>query len=271
VLNNQGGYYRPDVYIQEAKRLGLAILLPNVNVSEELHTCPDDGTIQLGWLHVKGLSARSAEAVIANRASGGVYRSVHDFLARSGVTFEDASILIRCGACDCFGEKRSSLLMKAKMTLRAGRRQGGEELALPFPDFSDEMAHLRPYSPEQVTAVELETFSYAVSTHVLSHFASQLEGTVRAADLVKQVGRRVHVGGWMIAAKMARTKKGERMMFMNLDDSTGNVDVVVFPKCYEQFGHLLRGPGPYRVIGRIAEEYGVINVVAESITVLEKD
>ncbi|MBL0176760.1 MAG: DNA polymerase III subunit alpha [Ignavibacteria bacterium] len=269
VLNNQGGYYRPDVYIQEAKRLGIRMLLPDVNASMDLCECPDESTIQLGWLHVKGLSVRSAASIIAVRERDGRYRGVHDFLTRSGVTYEDASILVRCGACDGFGEKRSAMLMKAKMTLKAGRAPAGEELPLPFPDFAEELAHLRSYSPEQVTAIELETFSYAVSTHVLSHFAAQLEGTVRAVDLAKHVGRRVSVGGWMIAAKMARTKKGERMMFMNLDDSTGNVDIVVFPKCYERFGHLLRGTGPFKVRGRIASEYGVVSVVAEDIEVLE--
>jgi DNA-directed DNA polymerase III PolC len=266
VLNNQGGYYRPDVYIQEAKRLNLRILLPSVNDSEELHTCPDDATIQLGFLHIKGLSQRSVSALLRARHSDGAFNGFHDLINRSGITFEDLCILVRCGACDCFQEKRSELLVKARLLLHGSkdRRRGGE-LPLEFPDFKEDLAHLRAYTPEQVTQIELETFSYAVSTHVLSHFDKELKGTVLSKDIARSIGKRVTVGGWMVSAKMSRTKKGERMMFMNLDDSTGMIDVVLFPRCYNKYAHLLRTTGPYKILGRVAEEFGVVNVIAETV------
>ncbi|MBI5646307.1 MAG: DNA polymerase III subunit alpha [Ignavibacteriae bacterium] len=265
VLNNQGGYYRPEVYVQEARRLNISILLPSVNESATLHTCPDESTIQLGFLHVKGLSDRSEQALLAARQEVGRFNDIQDFLARGGVTFEDACILIRCGACDCLGGERPAMLVLARLFLARGGAGGTPELPLERPLFDDELSGLRPYSTTQIAEIELETFSYTVSAHVLENFREQLAGTKRAGELASLVGRRVSVGGWMVAAKMSRTKKGERMMFMNLDDSTGMIDVVVFPKCYHEFGHLLRSAGPYLVTGRVAREYGVINVVAEKI------
>lgn len=358
VLNNQGGYYRPEVYIQEARRLGIEILLPNVNESEVLNMIPYVGaefriqsegllaeksefrsqkpvyhvsnfairqggnlqpksqianpkseivnhnSIQLGFLHVKNLSERSIENILEERNHGGKYRSFEDFLSRSGVTYEDAFTLIRCGACDCFGKTRSQMTFTAKLMLREnnrpplspllnksegpsgegkptkseGRSSSAEKiffscsqvaLNISPPRFDEELKSLSPYSPQEVCGIELETFNFTVSTQVLDYFKKDLTDTVKATDLRKHINKRVAVGGWMVASKPSRTKKGERMKFINLDDNTGMIDVVIFPKCYYACAHLIRTAGPYKVWGMVKEEYGVVNVVAEKVEVLE--
>ncbi|MDX9759812.1 MAG: DNA polymerase III subunit alpha, partial [Bacteroidota bacterium] len=269
VLNNQGGYYRPEVYIQEARRLGLRILLPDVNTSDELHFCPDDRSIQLGFLHIKGLSDRTRHLLLRERRENGKFVDFDDFLVRSGAGSEDSALLVRCGACDGFGIERPAMLVRAKLHANRGRR-GHTEPALPlrFESFDDDLRLLRPYTPEQVTQVELETFTYAVSTHVLDHFEKELRMTVKADQLDRHVGRRVHVGGWLIAAKLTRTKKGERMMFINLDDAVGRIDIVLFPRCFDEYAHLLRGTGPFVIYGKVVKEYEVLNLVAERVTLI---
>ncbi len=271
VLNNQGGYYRAEVYIQEARRLGIRLLLPDVNASEALHTCPDVTSIQLGFLNIKDLTERSVEQLLRARQEGGPFRNEEDFFRRSGCGFEDACILIRCGACDGWGRERPALMMAARLHYKSGHG-GGMDLPLEYrlPEFEEDAPKLRPYSAALVTQIEQETFRYSVSTHLLAHFATELEGTVDSRHLSDHVGKRIEVGGWMIAAKITRTKKGERMMFLNLDDREGRVDVVCFPRCFREYGHLLRRAGPFRIRGRVAEEYGVLSVVAESVTLIEK-
>ncbi|MCB2203827.1 DNA polymerase III subunit alpha [bacterium] len=272
VLNNQGGYYRPEVYVQEARRLGLRVLLPDVNVSDELHYCPDDRSIQLGFLHIKGLSERSQLKILAERRENGKFTEFDDFLARSGASFEDVGILVRCGACDCFQEDRPALMVRTRLYFNRQRRNdNAPALQLHFDSFDDELEQLESYSPSQIAQIELETFTYTVSTHVLSHFAEELRNTVKADALERFVGRRVQVGGWMIAAKLTRTRKGERMMFINLDDSVGRIDVVLFPRCFSEYAHLLRTAGPFIIYGRVAKEYDVINIVAERVTLLKKE
>jgi DNA polymerase-3 subunit alpha len=272
VLNNQGGYYRPEVYVQEARRLGLRVLLPDVNVSDELHFCPDDRSIQLGFLHVKGLSERSRGRLLAERRENGKYRDFDDFLSRSGALFEDTGLLVRCGACDCFDEERPALMVRCRLYFNRQRRsENAPSLQLHFASFDEELQELEAYSPAQIAQIEMETFSYTVSTHVLSHFADELRGTVKADVLERYVGRRVQVGGWMIAAKLTRTRKGERMMFITLDDAVGRIDVVLFPKCFAASAHLLRSAGPFLIYGRVMKEYEVINIVAERVTLLKKE
>jgi DNA-directed DNA polymerase III PolC len=269
VLNNQGGYYRPEVYIQEARRLGIAVLLPDVNTSEELHTCPNDRTIQLGFLHIKDCTAQSRAALLRERRERGRYTSFEDFLWRSAAGFEDTCILVRCGACDTFAEKRAAMLVRAKLHFNRQRGRGETE-ALRFeqPLFESELARLADYTPEQIAGIEMETFSYTVSTHILSHFREALVDTVKSTELHLHIGSRVSVGGWMIAAKLSRTKKGERMMFINLDDAEGRIDVVLFPRCFDSYSHLLRSAGPFIIRGRVKQEYNVLNIIAESVALL---
>ncbi len=271
VLNNQGGYYRPEVYIQEARRLGLTINLPDVNASEELHTCPSDRCIQLGFLHIKGLSRRTQDVLLRERRENGRFPDFADYLERSGSTFEDTCILVRCGACDGFGEKRGAMLVRTKLFFNQHRRDSTtRSLQFDLPGFETDLERLRDYSPEQVAQIEMETFSYTVSTHILAHFEKELRGTVKSTDLERFVGRRVRVGGWMIAAKLSRTKKGDRMMFINLDDAIGRIDVVLFPRCFDAHSHLLRSAGPFIIYGLVKKEYDVINIVAESVTLLTR-
>ncbi len=316
VLNNQGGYYRAEVYIQEAKRLGIEVLLPDVNESEEMDTVPyvrevrgsgyevsgvgcqvsgenrkqKTENIRLGFFHIKDLSARGTARILAERKDGGRYRTFEDFLGRAGVSYADAYVLVRCGTCDAFGMTRAQMLFTAKLMLHGGEaerkngrrllpageaapsaapqtREEGVQSSLPLdpPSFGEEVKSLPAYEPEEVCGIELETFSFAVSTRVLDHFRDKLAGTVKAKDLRKYVNRRVVVGGWMIAAKPTRTRKGERMKFINIDDDTGMIDVVIFPKCYEECAHLLRTAGPYKIRGRVKEEFGVLNLVAEKV------
>ncbi len=269
VLNNQGGYYRAEVYVQEAKRLGIMVLLPDVNTSEYLNICPTDTTIQLGFLHVKNLSERSVNSILYSRNDEGTFTDCEDFFRRSRVTLEDAITLVRCGACDSLGEDRPAMIVQAKLHFRNQKQRRLEsELPLKFERFSDSLSTLRSYSAVEVAQIELESFSFTVSSHVLDAFHSQLAGTVRANELSAHIGKHVTVGGWMIAAKLSRTRKGERMMFMNLDDSTGMIDVVLFPKCYQAHAYMLRSAGPFKVRGKVVREFDVINIIGEQIELL---
>ncbi|MAT40234.1 MAG: DNA polymerase III subunit alpha [Ectothiorhodospiraceae bacterium] len=269
VLNNQGGYYRPEVYIQECKRLGVRLLLPSVNKSEYLHYCPEMDSIQLGFLHMKGVSAKSIEALIDARGEG-EYRDFLDFLKRSGATCEDIETMIRCGACDCFGEPRPRMVIALGRFYKHLHNKRGEfDLDVPYRDetIEREIDALGDYTPEEIAWAEYDAFHYTVSCHVLDVFKDFMQGTVKSSELVNKIGRRVTVGGWMVSRKITRTRKGERMMFANFDDSDGMIDVVFFPNTYRKYMMNFHTPGPFRITGKVAEEYGVINIVADGLTV----
>jgi len=61
------------------------------------------------------------------------------------------------------------------------------------------------------------------------------------------------------------------MMFINLDDAVGRIDVVIFPRCFDEYAHLMRTAGPFVIYGKVVKEYDVVNIVAEKIELLKKE
>lgn len=76
---------------------------------------------------------------------------------------------------------------------------------------------------------------------------------------------------WLVHRQRARTKSGELMIFLTGEDQTGNLECVMFPRTYSKYGHLLKGPGPYRITGTVEEEYGVVTINVQRIQKLSAD
>ena len=109
VLNNRGGFYSSAVYIQEAKRLGIKILLPCINESEDEYRGYDN-QIRIGLMAIKHLSETSIKTILKQRAKDGKYVSLPDFIVRTRLGIKEIESFIKCGAMDCFNETRHTLL-----------------------------------------------------------------------------------------------------------------------------------------------------------------
>ncbi|MCB9916087.1 MAG: DNA polymerase III subunit alpha [Planctomycetes bacterium] len=132
-LNSHTGYYKPRVYVEEARRLGVAILPPDVNksaVEVALEWLGGDGprddagapALRLGLGTIKGLSQRLLERLVAERARRGPFLSLPDLLERSGAHVDEARHLIQCGALDGFDRTRPELLWRLHLLTTPGRR-----------------------------------------------------------------------------------------------------------------------------------------------------
>lgn len=114
VINNFGGFYRTEVYIHEARRCGAQIEPPCVNQSRVLTSIRGD-VIYLGFIHLKSLERKLAEAIVAEREQGGRFRSAAQFLKRVPMGLEQAIILIRIGALRFTGRSKKELLWEAHL------------------------------------------------------------------------------------------------------------------------------------------------------------
>src|ERR1051326_6348674 len=139
VLNNQGGFYRPQEYINEARLLGLPVKLTDVNVSQYQHTVEDSRTIRLGFLAFKNLSVQSFNNLSLAR-SDSKFLSIEDFAIRSGVTMEDGAMLLKLGACDCFGLRRVEAQVRFR-TAMLGSSHSRKLIGQPGLGFSDDLSH----------------------------------------------------------------------------------------------------------------------------------
>lgn len=271
VLSNGGGYYAAAVYIQEAKRLGIKVLLPCVNNSKYDYI-GNDKTIRLGLMVVKGLRKSTADKLIAEREANGNYTSLMDFIMRVKPGYEDACLLIRCGAMECFGKTRPTLMRLLDVYMKHRKVLDVDYVNL----FADESFALEKevqtdleYSIEEICTIEYDLFGFMVSRHPLNFFEKVVsrDDIIKAEDMALHNGKKVKMIGWYMASKRIKTKSDKIMKFLSLEDLTGTFEAVIFPKVYEVYAEQTLSMGPYLIEGVIDVEGGN-NIVVERLAVL---
>ncbi|MDP4172861.1 MAG: hypothetical protein Q8933_02735 [Bacteroidota bacterium] len=281
VLTNQGGFYAPAVYIQEAKRLGLKVLLPSVNESTYEYAGKDD-KVQLGFMAIKNFSYNSAERIIRARKQNGPFLSLSDFLIRTSAAYEESALLIKCGAMDCFKKTRPALmrLLDIYFHRRKILEKGSGDLFIDETiKMEEEIATDTQYSDEEICAIEYETFGYMLRKHPLEFFtgssslktfAESKSPIILAKDLPKYSGRYIKMMGWYMTSKRIRTKKGEIMKFLSLEDLTGTFEAILFPKTYMQYAEYTVSMGPYLIEGMVDKEGGN-NLIVNKLEILSSE
>jgi DNA-directed DNA polymerase III PolC len=295
VLVNEAGFYHPSVYIEEAKRLGVRVTLPDINKSEpDFHV--RDGTLYFGLLRVKGITYLTVESLMKAREKF-PFVSLSDFLSRVETTEEEVATLIKCGAFDSFDNTRPELLWKLAMMYPQVRRNGrrahcpspgfplekegggeGDEDCEPEPDLTlplhlakvsptMPLPRLPDYTPMQKLRMELEFLEASVTSHPLEILVpGEMESArVKSSDLERHLGETVSMVGWLIAQRRAITKKREYMQFLTLEDLTGTFEATIFPREYERLGALVGLSRILRVTGRVSDRAGGISLIASDL------
>lgn len=271
VLSNGGGFYSPAVYVQESKRIGLNVKLPCINKSEYEYTGDGKG-LRIGLMAIKNLSRNSIEKLIAERKENGKYVSLADFLIRTKLCYEETALLIKCGALHCFKITRPTLLRLLDIYIHHRKifNENYNDLFMndTFTLERDVITDMN-YSAEEICRNEYDAFGYMVTRHPLNFFSDWINDTriIMAKDMDKNRGKRARMIGWYMTSKRIRTKKGEIMKFLSLEDLTGTFEAVIFPKVYYRVAELTMSMGPYLVEGRI-DTNDSTNLVVENLQVL---
>ncbi|MFA9461898.1 DNA polymerase III subunit alpha [Thiohalorhabdus methylotrophus] len=269
VLANGGGYYGPQAYVDEAKRLGVAVRPPHVNGSTAAPRAEPDPegrggwAIRLGLDRVRDLTGEAAAALAAERGRNGAFADLEDLIRRVPV-LDRAGLeaLVGCGALDGLGSSRRALFWTLEgRGCGHGRATGTGDLFPAVPQ-DPEPAPVAAESAEERLRWELAYLGLTASDHPLVLFRHRLapwrQGMVAAARLADHHGRRVRMAGWQVTRKSARTRAGDRpMCFLTLEDRTGLGECVLFPDAYATYGGLLHGFGPFVTEGVVRLEQGV--------------
>ncbi len=193
VMSNQGGYYSTFGYYSEARRLGLKILLPNINVSEIRHTGMNDW-VQIGFMQLKGIKQIALEYIVAERKSNGRFTSFESFLRRMPeLDQSDVRILIKAGCFDGVeGMEARPRLMWYLYQARAGQQHREKPVSLL--ELNGRNAYYVPnigaYSQKTMLMHETDVLGFLISRHPLSLYEKllQLLSYVRACDLHRYIG-----------------------------------------------------------------------------------
>ncbi|WP_447973882.1 DNA polymerase III subunit alpha [Nitrospira sp. Kam-Ns4a] len=249
VISHQGGYYSTYAYLSEARRMGLAILPPDINASEWAYT-GSGHTLRVGLMQIKSLQEDFAKRIVAERQAHGPFRSLRDLLERLQPEAAQVRLLIKAGCLDSIAEglTRPALLWRL-FASQAARPPG----SLPIP---------AEYAFPQRLAHELELFGFPLSCHPLELFKDEVSHlpSLPAQALGQHVGQEVTLIGWLLTEKITATKQGEPMEFVTFEDQTGLYDATLFPDVYSRYGHLLAPNQAYLVTGVVEESFSTVTV-----------
>jgi DNA polymerase III alpha subunit len=277
VLANHGGFYGPSAYIEEARRLGIEIMPPDVNKSG-MEYSGAGRTVRIGLDVIANVTRKTLEEMVSEREANGYYTCLRDFCARVSASYLETQILIRCGVFDSFELTRPELLWRLAFLYNKGKKTAGGNSCqglLPLGNSGcgadrTVVPRLPEYSRAERLALEYEHFGFTASEHPLSLLGRKqiAPGLITAIQIPECRGRRVRLIGRSISRKRIMTDRGA-MMFLSLDDLTAPFEVVIFADCYKRYAAVATGPGPFLVTGKVHDEHGVCTLVCEKLQRLE--
>jgi DNA-directed DNA polymerase III PolC len=304
VLANGGGYYPAFAYVEEARRMGIEIRLPDINASAETWSAEgapdadpaDSSAIRVGLSQIGEVAAATVERILAERKRGGPFASLTDFCARAPLGVTEVHRLIDAGCFDRFDLTRPQAKWKAEIALRGwgraaangGHPADGSGAATLFTEgrLADLVREAPPvpaladYPAAERRRREWDLLGVAAHHHPIEfHREAVAEARRRARSrapaiyagaLARHAGRRVTMVGFLTTTKRVRTKHAEPMMFLTLEDETDIYDVVLFPRVYQRYGARLGDRGPYVITGTVEDDPRPSSVMAERIVRLEE-
>ncbi len=255
VLNNGGGFYRPEFYVHDARMMGATIHPPCVNQSNALNVIY--GThIYLGMMYLRELEERVMERIIKERQTHGKFNSLENFIDRVVISIEQLSILIRIDAFRFTGINKHKLLWKAHMMLSKSKRIDHPKL---FPPKRRNFKIPALHTTDLETAFEqweLLGFPLCSPFELLQDPPKSSNGQ---RDLERFLNKPIDIYGYLVTVKNTSTHKGDRMHFATLLDQYGEVfDTVLFPPVAAKYP--FHGKGIYRFYGKVVSEFGFLSI-----------
>jgi DNA polymerase-3 subunit alpha len=236
------------LYINETKSMGLNILPPNINLSYK-NFAVANGDIIYGLVGVKNVGAAAVEEIITAREENGKYISFIDFLEKVDLKSINRKVLeslINCGAFDSFEENRATLMSNLEKVLEFVTKIKEQSMfgQTSLFDSKDDSA-LPSFVMEKIEELpvlellnnEKELLGYYFSGHPMDKYKQiwQKSVTLSLKHTDKSIpDRKYTVMGTITSSRVITTKRGQQMAFLQIEDFEGSIELILFPKIWEE-------------------------------------
>ena len=256
-INNGGGFYRPELYVHEARMHGAQIEVPCVNKSDG-KTNIRGKVIHLGLGLMRDLNMDSIRSLLLARHTEGSFRSLADFIDRVDISLEQLKILIRIGAFRFTRKGKKELLWDAHFLMGSTKKTAPEKTL-----FNEKVKEFKlpplHYHRLESAFDEIEILHFSVNTSPFALVESLPDIPLTAKEIPKHVGEIVEIVGYLIHVKGTSTSKKDYMSFGVFVDQRGHwIDSVQFPDVARRYP--FRGPGCYIIKGKVMDEFGFISI-----------
>ncbi len=263
VLNNHGGFYAKAAYVEECRRMGIRLLPPDINLSRREFACRGD-TIRVGLDMVFELTDTTKNKLLSERQHS-LFRDYYDFVQRVQPREGEVKNLIKCGALRSLDANEPYLILKNKLFFANKRNRNLTNALL-------QNVRLVPFNRYHRLLNEMEILDFTVTDHPLGLFDEKIDwnGITPSFELESHKGKTIHFLGWLVTSRRVKTQSQEYMKFLTLEDRHGLCEAVMFPKTYSQYGHLIKGYGPYLIRGMVQSRLpGEANLLVDEVTLID--
>ncbi len=271
-------------YITECRNHGIQVLPPDINTSDKTFTVTGS-KIRFGLVAVKNVGESAIEAIVEARKEG-IFSSLFEFCERVDLKKVNKRVvesLIKCGAFDSTGDYRSRMMASLEDSLEYGQRVQKEradpQIGL-FDTQENQPPINLPTTPEidewgkkQLLSLEKESLGFYITGHPLTRYEDLLEKFTNSNSTAlkeKIDGEVVRIGGMVRKTKIIKTKKGDLMAFVTLEDLHGSVEVTVFSSIYTRVYDLLIDDNTILVQGKLQRDENSVKLLADTIIPMEK-
>lgn len=270
-------------YVNEATRMGLKVLPPDINESYSDFTIVDNETIRYGLLAIKNIGRTAIDSIVQSRQGQGRFSSLDNLSQRVELRLVNRKVLeslIKCGALDSFGMHRAQMMVTLDTVLDWGgkvqrQRQSGQitffdNLAPPL----NNHLNIKEWPEPQVLAFEKEMLGFYISGHPLARYAKQLKrfSQTSTPNLSQHKdGDSINIVGLIVKIKQTTTRaKQEKMAILQLEDLEGLVEVLIFPSVFRQIYKHIQPNSVVLVRGRLNLREDRPKIVANDLAPIEE-
>ena len=271
-------------YIAECRSHDINVLPPDINESEKVFTVAGS-KIRFGLAAVKNVGEGAIESIIEAR-SNEKFSSLFEFCEQVDLKKVNKRViesLIKCGAFDSTGNHRSQMLASLEDCIDYGQRvqrekndpQMGlfnlteEQKAINLPSLPE----MDEWDEKELLALEKESLGFYITGHPLSRYEDHLDKfTNTNSESLKERtdGETVTIGGMIRSIKTIKTKKGDLMAFVTLEDLQGAVEITVFSTLYAKVYDLLADDNTILVRGLLQKDENSVKILADSLIAIDK-
>ena len=256
-------------HIGECRERDIEVLPPDVNESFRDFSVIGN-KIRFGLAAVKNVGSTAIESIIKTRTEDGPFANIFDFCARVDLRKVNKKVLeslIKCGAFDFTGVRRSQLYAVYEMAMGKGQQVQKEKndkqkslfsvldrdvLKLKanykYPDVSE-------WPESELLAYEKETLGFFISSHPLAGYEKDLKKffTTDTSNIhYMNDGEEVKIGGVPVTINEIKTRRGERMAFVTIEDLKGSMEIIVFAELYQRVSSVLKREKPVMIKGKVS-------------------
>ncbi len=259
LLNQQPmGFYSPETLKEDARRHGIRVLNPDVNLSRDLCIIEDD-SIRLGFGYVRDIGQNAAKHIVDVRERGAQFLALADFMERTGLLQDELESLADAGALDTFNPDRRTMKWEVGLRYHPVGKQIGLGLAV-----AQDATLLPKLHAGEVMEGEYRSLGMYPSGHVMVHLRLGLPGVLTSQDLSGLVdGQEVVVAGLVVR----RQRPSGKTVFITLEDEFGHIPMMIWEREYQRLRHQLANP-LLKVQGTVSRQEGTLNILITHVDVL---